>query len=163
LAKKLNVEYQEEKPTREEYQYILKTDERERLKNELLSETNNQDPKLVEKGLVEKFQEGIGQMKQNGEESFNELESYIDRNFSELSSYIENNQNEIKEIFGEVVRHYQEASQQREEIANSVQEGSKENREGFQDASQERQKIADDNKKEHEKPNRLSTSLPKLL
>jgi tetratricopeptide (TPR) repeat protein len=163
LAKKLKVEYQEEKPTGKEYKYILKPDEKEKLKNVLLSEINSQNPKLLEERLVENFQEGIEQVKQSAEESFNELEGCIDRNFSELSSYVENNQNEIKEIFREVVRHHQAASQERQEIANCVEEGRKENREGFQDASQERQRVADDNKKEHERTQQAINKLTDVV
>ncbi|WP_410542226.1 tetratricopeptide repeat protein [Wolbachia endosymbiont of Tetranychus urticae] len=78
------MEYSEEKPPREEYRYVLKSDAG-KWQGELLDELNKQDPKLFEERLLSNFKE---EMRRQIEENSNELEDYIDKNFNELSSYI---------------------------------------------------------------------------
>ena len=120
-------EYSEEKPPREEYRYVLKSDGK--WEGKLLNEINKQDPKLIEEGLLSNFKE---EMKQKAKKNFNELEGYIGKNFNELSGYIESNQNEIKGVFDEVMSQYQEASRQRHKIADSIVEGRKESEKSFE-------------------------------
>ena len=129
--KKFVREYSEEKPPREEYRYILKSDEG-KWQGELLDKINKQDPKLVEERLPSNFKE---EMEQEAEKNFNELESFIGKNFNELSNYIESNQNEVKKVFSELIN---QASQ---EIANSIAEGREENKEGFKQVGQKLDEI----------------------
>ncbi|WP_143688847.1 tetratricopeptide repeat protein [Wolbachia endosymbiont of Laodelphax striatellus] len=119
--KKFTIEYIEENPPREEYRYILKSDEG-KWEGELLDEINKQDSKLVEEKLLRNF-------KEEAEKNFNELEDYIAKNFDELSSYVEGNQNEIKRVFSELISQHRQASQK---IEDSIKEGRKESKESFE-------------------------------
>ncbi|MBV0899305.1 MAG: hypothetical protein KTV77_00785 [Wolbachia endosymbiont of Fragariocoptes setiger] len=135
LAKKLNIDYHEDKYPTEEYKYILKLDEKttEEIKNTLLNKINNQDPALIEKRLTKEFE----RTNYKTEEIFIKLAEQIDENFESLESCINNHHNLIKENLNKIEiqaekiqkgtkRYHEEDSQQRKKISRSIEKGQKE-------------------------------------
>ena len=125
-------EYTENEVPKDEYKYILTKEKLEEKEKEILSDINNQDPKLMEK----RFEEATKEIK----EAIEDINESLNDCFKELESSMDNNQEETKKYFNEVIQELQNAKQERQQIAKSIEEGKEENRENFEEASKERKK-----------------------